>query len=101
MSQPIPNADSQRSLPPKTPQVPEFLRSAGIVTKVFFAGLAAVGGIGFLCVGITFTPFSPEFGLGAFGLSTFLFGIAGFLLFNGLTTPPVIPISSRQVAAHS
>lgn len=78
------SASSQNIPPPAFPEIPAFLQTAGIVTKLFFATLAAIGGVGCFSVGIAFTPFSQNAGIAAFTSGTFLFGLSGILLYNAL-----------------
>jgi FtsH-binding integral membrane protein len=79
------------------PTINPLLQKAGSLTKVFFACLAGLGGIGCFCVGIAFTPFSPEGGVAAFGIGTSLFGLVGVLLFNLSNQAP--SLSSRNVSS--
>jgi hypothetical protein len=72
--------------PLQAPQVPTFLQTASKATKFVAAIGFAIVGIASMAIGITMTPFVPEIGLGAIAFSTFMFGIAGYLLFDGVTT---------------
>jgi hypothetical protein len=49
------------------------------VSKVALAVLALIGAIFSLAIGIAISPFSSEIGVGALGISTGLFGVAGYL----------------------
>lgn len=90
----IPQGQSNKA---KDIKAPTFMQTAGKVTQLFFAGLAALGGVASFCVGIAFTPFSQESGIAAFTIGTSLFGLAGALLFNALKSHPAPDLSSRTV----
>lgn len=66
------------------PQVPTFLQTASKATKIAAAVGFFLAGVGSLAIGITLTPFMPEFGIAAIAFSTFMFGTAGYLSFDGV-----------------
>jgi len=71
---------------PPAPQVPEFLLTAGRVTKIVAGVFATIIGVGALAIGITIAPFSPEAGGAAIAFSVSLFALAGYLIYDGAAT---------------
>src|SRR3984957_21104351 len=84
MSTPVTN--QQPSAPQNNVVVPTFLEKAGKTTKIIAAIVAAILGIGSFGIGITMTPFSPEFGAAAIATGTALFGLAGYLIYSGVSS---------------
>lgn len=70
-------------------QIPEFLKTAGKVTKIIAGIITGIIGIGAFAIALTITPFSPEAGGAAFAASAALIGAAGFLFYSAFfdTTP--------------
>ncbi len=89
---PAPNPDSTT-----TPEIPSFLQTAGTVTKYIAAVLLSIVGVGSLGIGITMAPFSPSAGAAAIALSTTLFGIAGYLIYSEMSSPPT-SLNARDIA---